>query len=86
MRKNQHLTRFRVALATAAITVGLIGASLPAAAHVTAATQPARVARDHVQMYFDSKYRLPDDLIYTPGVPPGYCDLPSAGCESFLAN
>jgi hypothetical protein len=23
---------------------------------------------------------------FVPGVPPDYCDLPSAGCESYLSN
>lgn len=88
MRKNQRLSRFRNSMAIAAIAVGLVaGASLPAAARVDAAMQPVRAAREHVRMHRDLKYApVQPGPTFVPGVPPDYCDLPSAGCESYLSN
>jgi hypothetical protein len=88
MRKNQLLTNFRRALAIAAMAAGLLaGASLPAAAQASLARQPSRAAQEHVQMHRDFKYEaFQPGLTFEPGVSPDYCDLPSAGCESYLSN
>jgi hypothetical protein len=87
MCKKQCLTRFRSSLAIAAIAVGLVaGPSLPAAAHV-GAKQPHWAGREQVQMHHHLNYtpveRAPT---FVSSVPPDYCDLPSAGCESYLSN
>jgi hypothetical protein len=81
------------------IAFGLLAVAVLAIEIDTAAAHCARKAarapdsvpqqlREHVQMHRDFKYRQvePNGAIYTPGVPPDYCDLPSAGCESYLAN
>ena len=80
------MTSFRNSIATVAIAVGLIaGASLPAAAHARAAMRPSRAAQVHVQTHRNFTY-APNGLKDFVGVPPDYCDLPSAGCESYLSN
>lgn len=80
------MTSFRNSIATTAIAVGLIaGASLPAAAHVRTAMQPIRAAHEHLRVHRDFAY-APNGLKEFVGVPPDYCDLPSAGCESYLSN
>ena len=88
MCKKQYLTRFRSSLAIAAIAVGLVaGQSLPAAAHVGVATQPDRARREQVQMHRNLNYApVQPALTYASSAPPDYCDLPSAGCESYLSN
>lgn len=85
MRKGQRLIR---SLAIAAMAAGLVaGGSLPAAARSRAATQVGSAGHEYVQPDRDLKYRrVPSGMIHVPGVPPGYCDLPSAGCASYLSN
>ena len=86
MRKDRFSTSFRGALAIAAMAVGLVaGMTLPAAAHVRVTGQHSRAGREHAQMYRAFHYAPlpPPATTYTP---PDYCDLPSAGCESYLAN
>ena len=84
MCKKQHLTHFRSSLAIAAIAVGLVAAqSVPAAAQVGVATHRAR--HEQVQMHRNVDY-APVQPAYTSSPPPDYCDLPSAGCESYLSN
>lgn len=69
-------------VAIAATAVSLVAStSLPAAAHVRTVMRPVR--ESHVQREFT---HLPSGLIKWNGVPPDYCDLPSAGCESYLSN
>jgi hypothetical protein len=80
------MTSFRNSIATIAIAAGLVaGVSLPAAAHVRTAMQPAGAAHEHTQVHRDFTY-APNGLKEFGGVPPDYCDLPSAGCESYLSN
>ena len=88
MCKMQYLTRFRNSLAIATIAVGLVaGQSLPAAAHVSVAMHPDRAGREQVQMHRDLNYApVKPALTYVSSAPPDYCDLPSAGCESYLSN
>ncbi len=88
MCKKQYLTRFRSSLAIATIAVGLVaGQSLPAAAHVGVATQPDRARREQVQMDRNLNYApVQPALTYASSAPPDYCDLPSAGCKSYLSN
>jgi hypothetical protein len=88
MCKNQLLTRLRSSLAIAALTVGLVvSASLPAAAHTRATMQPGWAGREHVKMHRVLNYTsVQPGSTYVPSVPPDYCDLPSAGCESYLSN
>jgi len=88
MYKKQHLTRFRSFLAIAAIAVGLVAAqSVPAAAHVGVAMHPDRARHEQVQMHRNVGYApVEPALTYTSSPPPDYCDLPSAGCESYLSN
>jgi hypothetical protein len=79
------MTSFRNSIATAAIAAGLIaGASLPAAAHVRVGVQYSRAGREHAQIDRAFNYApVPPAATYPP---PDYCDLPSAGCESYLSN
>jgi len=88
MSRNQHLTRIRSSLAIVALAVGLVaGASLPATARVGVAMQPGWAAREHVRTHHHPIYApVQPGLTYVPSVPPDYCDLPSAGCESYLSN
>jgi hypothetical protein len=88
MCKKQYLTRFRSSLTIATIAVGLLaGQSVPAAAHVGVATQPDRAGREQVQMHRNANYApVRPARTYTSSAPPDYCDLPSAGCESYLSN
>ena len=88
MCKMQYLTRFRNSLAIATIAVGLVaGQSLPAAAHVGVAMQPDRGGREQVQMHRNVDYApVQPARTYASSAPPDYCDLPSAGCESYLSN
>jgi hypothetical protein len=88
MCKTQCLTRFRSSLAIAAIAVGLVaGQTVPAAAHVGVAMHPNRAAREQVQVRRNVNYApVQPAPTYTSAVPPDYCDLPSAGCESYLSN
>ena len=88
MCKKQYLTRFRSSLAIAAIAVGLVaGQSLPAAAHVSVAMHPDRAGHEQVRMHRYVDYApVEPALTYTSSPPPDYCDLPSAGCESYLSN
>jgi hypothetical protein len=90
--------RRRALVGFAAVAVGFVaGASLPAAAsaaenlpaaaRVDVALQPNWPGRGHVKTYRDLNYGLVQDkLTYAHGGPPDYCDLPSAGCESYLSN
>jgi hypothetical protein len=88
MCKKQHLTHFRSFLAIATIAVGLVaGQSMPAAAHVGVAIHPDRAAREQVQTHRNANYaRVQPAPTYASYPPPDYCDLPSAGCESYLSN
>jgi hypothetical protein len=88
MFKNQQLTRFRSSLVIAALAVGLVaGTSLPAAASLRGPTQPGWAGREYVRIHGDIKYApVQPELTHVRGVPPDYCDLPSAGCESYLSN
>ncbi len=87
MCKKQYLTRFRSSLAIATIAVGLVaGQSLPAAAHVGVAMQPDRGGREQVQMQMHRNAPVQPARTYASSAPPDYCDLPSAGCESYLSN
>jgi hypothetical protein len=88
MCKKQHLTHFRSFLAIATIAVGLVaGQSVPAAAHVGIAVHPDRAEREQMPMHPNVNYApvrpVPTSASYPP---PDYCDLPSAGCESYLSN
>jgi hypothetical protein len=86
MRRIQRLNRFQNSVAIAAVAVGLVAsASVPAAAHTRAALLPVRAAQEHVQTHRQFTY-APNGLKEFVGVPPDYCDLPSAGCESYLSN
>ena len=86
MRRSQRLNRFRNSVAIAAIVAGLVAsASLLAAAHVPTTMQPVRAAHEHIRAQREFTY-LPNGLIKWNGVPPDYCDLLSAGCESYLSN
>jgi hypothetical protein len=90
--------RRRALVGFAAVAAGLVaGASLPAAAsaaanlparaRVNVALQPNWTGRGHMKMYRDLNYGLVQNkLTYAQGGPPDYCDLPSAGCESYLSN
>jgi hypothetical protein len=88
MCKKQHLTHFRSSLAIATIVVGLVaGQSVPAAAHVGVVRKPDRAGREQVQMHRNVNYApVQPALTFASPVPPDYCDLPSAGCESYLSN
>ena len=86
MCNKQYSTGFRSSLAIAAIAVGLVAAHSPlASAHV--ATGPDQARHEQVQMHRGLTYApVQSAPTYTPGVPPDSCDLPSAGCESYLSN
>jgi hypothetical protein len=88
MCKKQHLTHFRSLLAIATIAVGLVaGQSVPAAAHVGVAMQPDRAGREQMPMHRNVNYApVRPARTYASYPPPDYCDLPSAGCESYLSN
>jgi hypothetical protein len=88
MCKKQHLTHFRSFLAIATIAVGLVaGQSVPAAAHVGVAMQPDRAGREQMPMHRNFNYApVRPARTYASYPPPDYCDLPSAGCESYLSN
>ena len=60
--------------------------NLPAAAHVDVALRSNWTGRGHVKMYRDLNYGLVQNKLIYAGGPPDYCDLPSAGCESYLSN
>jgi hypothetical protein len=82
MCKNQHMTRFGSLLTIGVVAVGLVaGATLPAAARVGAAEHPSW--GEYVQTHRDF---VQPGLPYVSRVPPDYCDLPSAGCQSYLSN
>jgi hypothetical protein len=85
MRQDRFSASFRGALAIAATAVGLVAVTtLPAAAHMRVAVQHSRAGREPAQVYRAFNYApLPPATTYPP---PDYCDLPSAGCESYLAN
>jgi hypothetical protein len=87
MCKMQYLTRFRNSLAIATIAVGLVaGQSLPAAAHGVA-MQRDEAGREQVQMHRNLNHApVQPALTSASSAPPDYCDLPSAGCESYLSN
>jgi hypothetical protein len=87
MRKDPRLIGFRNCLATAAIAVSLVtGANLPAAAHVGAGMRANRAVREHVLVRKLKYEPIQSGVTVTSSAPPDYCDLPSAGCESYLSN
>jgi len=88
MRNDRYSTRIRSSLAIVATTIGLVaGASLPAAARVNVAMQPGSAAHQHVRTHRHIIYTpVQPGPTFVPAVPPDYCDLPSAGCESYLSN
>ena len=88
MCKNQRLIRFRSFLAIAAVAVALVApANVQAAARADVAMQPSWAGREHVKVHRDPNFaQVRVGATYVPSVPPDYCDLPSAGCESYLSN
>jgi hypothetical protein len=90
--------RRRALVGFAAAAVGLVAgasppvaasaaANLPTSARVNVAAQPNWTGREHVKIYRGLNYGLVQNgVTYSPGGPPDYCDLPSAGCESYLSN
>jgi hypothetical protein len=91
MSNIQH-TRGVLSLRAVTIAVLSLGfavtASLPATARVGVAVQPNWHRQENAQdlRYFNYAAPIEPGLTYVPNVPRDSCDLPSAGCQSYLSN
>ena len=84
--KRTNTVRSLRAVALAVLSIGFVAtASFPAAARV-AEHAPRSTWHQQGQVYFNQADSSPRNAAADSYPPPDYCDLPSAGCESYLSN